>query len=254
MIKKSNNFSTIILVGGLGSRFSKSDEPPKHLTKLNKNLILTNIINNLRYSGFKHLIFPLGHKKEYFMRFFETRKNQKKFKFKTTKQKISVKDLNSNMSIISYFDAGKNTKKFTRIYKSLKFTNFENFLVIYGDDLANLNLKKVKKIYLSHKRKKVVVSVFKKNSQYGHLKINKKKEVVKFIEKPPHPLPVNIGFYLIGSEILKKFYKKSFELETHFLPILAKKNLLISHEHKGYFYSINDKKELLTAKKNLKYL
>ena len=67
-------------------------------------------------------------------------------------------------------------------------------------------------------------------------------------------MPVNIGFYLIGSEILKKFYNKNFELETHFLPILAKKNLLISHEHKGYFYSINDKKELLTAKKNLKNL
>ena len=53
---------------------------------------------------------------------------------------------------------------------------------------------------------------------------------------------------------MSKFYDKKFELETDFLPILAKKNLLISHEHKGYFYSINDKKELLTAKKNLKNL
>jgi len=254
MIKKNINFSTIILVGGQGSRFSKLNDPPKHLTKLNKNLILNIIINKLKYSGFKHFIFPLGHKKEYFIRFFESKKNQKKFKFKTMKGNISSKDLNSNLSIISYFDAGKSTKKISRIYKSLKFTKFENLLVVYGDDLANLNFKRIKKIYSFHDRKKVVVSVFKKNSQYGHLKINKKNEVVKFIEKPPHPLPVNIGFYLINTQILKKFYNKNFELETHFLPNLAKKNLLISHEHKGYFYSINDKKELLTAKKNLKNL
>ena len=254
MIKKNVNFSTIILVGGQGSRFSKPNDPPKHLTKLNKNLILNNIINNLKLSGFKHFIFPLGHKKEYFIKFFQSKKNQKKFKFKVIKNKISLENLESNISIISYFDAGKNTKKITRIYKSLKFTSLENLLVVYGDDLANLNFKKIKRIYSAHDRKKVIVSVFKKNSQYGHVKINKKNEVIKFLEKPPHPLPVNIGFYLINVEILKKFYNKKYELETDFLPILAKKNILISHEHKGYFYSINDKKELNTAKKNLKNL
>ena len=254
MIKKDIIFSSIILVGGQGSRFSKLKDPPKHLTKLNKNLILNNIVFNLSGSGFKHFIFPLGHKKEYFIKFFESKKNQKKFKFKVINKKISSKDLSSNINIISYFDAGKNTKKMTRIYKSLRFSNLENFLVVYGDDLANLNFKKIKDLYSFHKKKKVVVSVFKKNSQYGHLKINKRNEVTKFIEKPPHPLPVNIGFYLINKKVLSKFYDKKFELETDFLPILAKKNLLISHEHKGYFYSINDKKELLTAKKNLKKL
>ena len=254
MNKKNINFSTIILVGGEGSRFSKLSDPPKHLTKLNKNLILINIMNNLSNSGFKHFIFPLGNKKEYFINFIESKKNQKKFGFKVIRNQASLKDLDSNKSLISYFDAGKKTKKITRIYKSLKFTSLKNFLIVYGDDLANLNFKKIKRIYSSYKGNKVIVSVFKKNSQYGHVKINEKKEVIEFIEKPPHPLPVNIGFYLIEKKILNKFYNKKFELETDFLPILAKKNLLISHEHKGYFYSINDKKELLTAKKNLKNL
>ena len=47
---------------------------------------------------------------------------------------------------------------------------------------------------------------------------------------------------------------KTFELENNFLPILTKLKLLTSYEHKGYFYSINDKKELINAKKNLKNL
>ena len=36
------------------------------------------------------------------------------------------------------------------------------------------------------------------------------------------------------------------------IPFLSKKNLLYTYEHKGYFFSINDKKELLYAEKKLK--
>ena len=141
----------------------------------------------------------------------------------------------------------------TRILKSIKYSN-SNLLIVYGDDLANVNLSKIKNLFFINKNKKVVVSVYKKNSQYGHLEINKKNEVTKFIEKPPHPLPINIGFYMMSVDVLRQFYKESFELETDFLPQLAKKKMLVSNEHKGYFYSINDKKELLIAKKNLKNL
>ena len=59
---------------------------------------------------------------------------------------------------------------------------------------------------------------------------------------------------MMSVDVLRQFYKESFELETDFLPQLAKKKMLVSNEHKGYFYSINDKKELLIAKKNLKNL
>ena len=79
MSQHNENFSTIILVGGKGSRFSKIESPPKHLTKLNKNLILINIINYINKSGFKHFIFPLGYKKKYFIKFFESKYNQSKF-------------------------------------------------------------------------------------------------------------------------------------------------------------------------------
>ena len=41
---------------------------------------------------------------------------------------------------------------------------------------------------------------------------------------------------------------------SSFLPKLTKKGLLVSYEHKGYFYSINDKKELIAAKKIKKFI
>ena len=130
----------------------------------------------------------------------------------------------------------------------------DDFLIVYGDDLANVDLDNLVKKYIKLKKKKILVTVYKKNSQYGHLKIDRKGRVKKFIEKPPHPLPINIGFYLLNKEVFLKNYKKNLELENEFLPRIAKKNLLESFEHKGYFYSINDKKELLTARKKLKKL
>ena len=96
-----------------------------------------------------------------------------------------------------------------------------------------------------------MVTIFKKNSQYGHLITNNKGDVIKFIEKPPHQYPVNIGNYILTKNLLKKYKRKNYELENNFLPLLAKKKLLVSNEHKGYFYSINDKKELIIAKRKL---
>ena len=55
-----NLLSVVILVGGSGSRFSNINEPPKQLSKLNKNYILINIIDHLKTYGFNHFVFPLG--------------------------------------------------------------------------------------------------------------------------------------------------------------------------------------------------
>ena len=74
-----NSISAVILVGGVGSRFSAINEPPKQLSKLNKNIILINIMNNFKRFGLNHFIFPLGSKKSFFIKFFNDQKNIKKY-------------------------------------------------------------------------------------------------------------------------------------------------------------------------------
>ena len=248
------SISVVILVGGVGSRFSSINEPPKHLSKLNKNLILINILNNFKKFGCNHFIFPLGAKKKFFIKFFNTKKNIKKYNFNVLKKNFKKDKLRSDKINISLFDAGENTKKLIRITKSFNYTYNEDLLVTYGDDLANVNLKSLVKKYNSLNKKKAIVTVYKKRSQYGHLIIDKRGSVKKFVEKPPHQHPINIGFYLFSKDILMSYAKNSYELESHFLPKLTKLNLLESYEHKGYFYSINDKKELMNAKIKLKKL
>ena len=254
MSNNINSISVVILVGGTGSRFSEINEPPKQLSKLNKNIILINILNNFKKFGFNHFIFPLGAKKDFFIKFFNAKKNIKKYNFNLLRKKFKKKEIKADKLNISLFNAGENTKKINRIEKSFNYTNNQDLFVTYGDDLADVNMKEILKKYLSSNKKKVVVTIFKKKSQYGHLLVNKNGLVKKFIEKPPHQYPINIGFYLLPKNLFKKYNKKNFELENNFLPILTKLKLLTSYEHKGYFYSINDKKELINAKKNLKNL
>ena len=151
------------------------------------------------------------------------------------------------------FNAGKKTNKMNRVSKSIKYLLKEDLLIVYGDDLSNINLRQVFKKYQSQHKKKAIITIFKKRSQYGHVKINKNGLIKKFIEKPIFNHPINIGNYLINSSLVKK-YKSKKEFESNFLPKLSKKGLLLSYEHKGFFYSINDKKELIIAKKRLKKL
>ena len=149
----TKSFSAIVLVGGKGTRFSRENDPPKHLTKLNKNLIIINIINFLKKSGFQHFIFPLGAKKKFFMNFFNSKNNQKKYKFELL-DKFNNLNLRLSKTYITLFDAGENTKKLSRIYKSLKKSSLDDFLILYGDDLANVNLEKLTNKYIRLKKKK----------------------------------------------------------------------------------------------------
>jgi glucose-1-phosphate cytidylyltransferase len=243
--------SIIILVGGSGTRFSKLHEPPKQLQKIKNTYILMHTINRLKKFGFNHFIFPLGYKKSYFEKFFKNKKNVSKFKFNILKNKNFSKDLDKKKINLSLFDAGKKTNKLNRIYKSLKYIQNKYFIVTYGDDIANINYNKL--IDNFNKYKKLIVTIFKKKSQYGHVLINfNNHDVLKFIEKPPYQYPINIGNYFFDKDIIVKFKKKNFDLEKNLLPMLAKKKLLSSIEHRGFFYSINDKKELLEARKKLK--
>ena len=252
MKAKKKFISTVILVGGSGSRFSSTTEPPKQLSKLNKEFILIHILNRFKKFGLNHFIFPLGFKKKYFIKFFNSKKNISKYKFNILKKKFKQKDIFSDKLNISFFDAGKNTSKLSRIYKSLNYLISDDLLVAYGDDLANIKLSQLFKKFYLYKKKKAIITIFKKKSQFGHVITDKRGLVRKFVEKPPHQYPINIGNYLFASKLIKKFKKYKYELEDNFLPILSKHKLLQSYEHKGYFYSINDKKELIIAKKKLK--
>ena len=249
MIKKNKINTSIILVGGTGSRFSKIDEMPKQLAKINKEIIIIKIIKQLNRSGINYFIFPLGHKKEFFIKFFNSKENIKKFNLNIVK---SFNKIKKNKININYFNAGKETSKLNRILRSFKKIKSSDFLITYGDGLANVNFRKLFSLYFKDEGQKIYLTSCKKRSQYGHLKIDNKNFIKTFEEKPILQDPVNIGYYIFNKLIFNQNYNSKFELESNFLPRLIENNVLKSHLHTGYFFSIDDKKDVLRAEKFFK--
>ncbi len=237
--------SAIILVGGKGSRFSDIKGPPKHLALIQGEPIIIKIINLFRKHDINEIVFPLGYKKNFYKSFFNSLSNQKKYNFSLSK--ITKK----KQVLIKIFDSGLETSKLGRIKKALRFFKNEDFIVTYGDGITNLNLKKLSRQYFRKKNKKLFVSTFYKNSQYGHVNHDAKGQVKKFVEKPILKDPVNIGFYVFNKKTFNLFYKKKYELEKDFLISVIKKKLLCSFLHKGFFYSIDDKKDLVFVQNKL---
>ena len=69
-MKAIKNKTLIILLGGKGTRFSDLKSSPKQLLQLNNHNILMNIILNYKKFKINNFILPLGHKSEYFKRYF----------------------------------------------------------------------------------------------------------------------------------------------------------------------------------------
>ena len=239
----------IILLGGKGSRFSKIDQYPKQLVKLNKNSLLSSIFLYYKKYNLNYFILPLGYKKNFFTKFFQNRKNIIKKKFNIIKNKKT--NFKKNFINLKLFNANEKSSKLERIYKSTKFFNNNFFMVTYGDGLANINFHKQLKFYNKNKKKNLV-TVYKIRSQYGHVKISKKLNVLNFEEKPYLKLPINIGYYVFNKFDFLKFFNKKEELEDNFLPKLLKKGTLSAFQHNGFFFNIDNKKDLEQVKNKYK--
>ena len=248
-MKKFKNLSCIILLGGKGTRYSNLKDPPKQLIKIHKRTLIENILIQMKKNGINNFILPLGYKKNFFYNFFYKKKYIGKYKVNL----VDSKNINSTNAInLRLFDAGNNVSKLSRIKKSLEFINTNFFFVTYGDGISDINISKIFKLYLN--LKKMIVSSIKIKSQYGHLKIKKNNYVSNFFEKPFFDMPINIGYYLFTKDLFYENYSKNYELETTFLKKIIKKRQLLSYFHKGYFFNIDKKIDLLRIKKENKKL
>jgi glucose-1-phosphate cytidylyltransferase len=240
---KNPKIPVVILCGGKGSRFSKLSEMPKQLSLLNGKPLIMHIIDHFYNSGLNFIILPLGFKKKMFFKFFKSKINKKKYKFNLIKK---IEEISPKYKNILLFDAKERSNKLERIRKSLKFISQDKFIATYGDGISNVNIKSLLKF---SNRSACVVTSYKTKSQYGHIIMDKKNILKKFVEKPYLDNPINIGFYVFKKNIILKNFSKKIDLEDGLLPMLLKKINIYSYLHKGYFYSVDNAKDLEELRK-----
>jgi glucose-1-phosphate cytidylyltransferase len=227
-IEFKKNLTVIILCGGKGQRLRPlTSEVPKPLLKINNKPILEHIINHLLNYNIRNIIIASGYKNKIIKNFIS-----EKFK--------------KNIKVI---DTGVKSGILERIKKVINRRK-SDFLICYGDTLANININKLIRFYLVNK-KKIIVTSYELKSSFGILNIGKKdNSVFDFKEKPNLNAWFNIGYIIIPQKnciLLSRF--KKFE---NFLKYCAKKKIMKSYKHLGKHITINTITELENAKQLIK--
>ena len=168
------------------------------------------------------------------------------------KNYVLFSDENFHIKSLNNLSLGKDSAKINQTIKNNVLKD-KNFLLFNLNPNQKILLVKIKNANTSLENEKIGAEFYnfvKKNSLYSvtifdinFYNFNKQNKF--FLEEFLH------GATLKSYES-KKYITKKGELETSMLQSLAKNNVLQTFEHKGYFYSINDKKELNLAKQKLK--
>ena len=228
MIKRA-----IILAGGKGTRLKPFTKIlPKPLMPIGKFTILEIVIRQLKYYGFKHITITVNHQAKLIKAFFG---DGKKFNI-----------------IIDYVLEKKplGTMGPIRGIKNLP----ENFLVMNGDILTDLNFKK---LYKDHTKNKnlFTISSYKRNEliDYGLLETNKSKNLTKFVEKPHKIYQVSMGIYILRKNILKYIpSNKFFGFDNLMYKLLKLKKKVKIRNHNGYWLDIGRPADYIVANEQFK--
>ena len=220
---KSKLDQALILCGGKGQRLKPiTNKIPKPLVKIGKEPILSHQIKYLYNNGVNDFVVATGYKSELIEKFI--------------KQSFD----NLNITIVDSGDADI----LVRINDCKKYLH-NQFLICYGDTLADINIKKLNEFHNNHNGK-VTISSYQLHSQFGIVKTNNDNLVLEFLEKPKLDAWINIGYFVFDKTALLN--KDNF---ADFISYLAELEDLYSYKHKGLHITVNTLKELKEAELNI---
>ena len=238
MIKK-----VVILAGGLGTRLSEETKLiPNPMVKIGRMPILLHLIKYYSTYGVQNFIICLGYKgnviKKFFLNYEKKNKNFCVHINKIIQNKLK-KDYKSNIILV---DTGIDTQTGGRLQKVKKFIDKnENFYFTYGDGLSNVNLNKLLKFHLKHKKMCTVTAV-QPNNKFGVLNIAKNHYVNFFNEKPKNDW-INGGFFVLRDSVIKLIKNKKTIFERSTLKKITKKKQLVAFKHKGFWQCMDTERD-----------
>ena len=208
----------LILAGGRGKRLRPlTDKIPKSLIPINKKPLIQYTIKYLKKFGINEIIICTGYKSNQIQNFLKKKKNFGcKIEYSIEKSPLGT--------------AGA-------IRNAIKNLSDESFLVINGDVITNIDLKKILK-------KPNTIAANELKTKFGTMKI-KNNKILKFNEKTDvENVWMNPGLYHLSTDILKILPRKG-SLEAEIFPKLAKKKALHTVKFKNVlWHSIDSFKDI----------
>lgn len=241
---------TVILCGGMGTRIRDVNENiPKPMIPIGRQPILWHIMKIYSAGGFNEFILCLGYKgqviKEFFLNYY-TMINDITIDL-STPNAIEYHDGNSREEWkVTLADTGIDTMTGARVARIKKYLGSDkNFMLTYGDGLADINITALVEFHKSH-GKMVTVTGVHPAGRFGEMELSEGGRVRAFAEKPQvSEGRINGGFFVMRKEFIDRYLieKSDLILEQSPLSQCAKDGELVSFNHDGYWQPMDTYRE-----------
>ena len=229
----------VIFAGGLGTRLREETEfRPKPMVHIGNRPILWHIMKIYAHYGFKDFILCLGHKgemiKEYFYDY-EVLNNDFTIELGNKKNIQIHRDTDEKGWRVTLADTGEKALKGTRLKRVQEYIDGDQFMLTYGDGVANIDISALLKFHQGHGKLGTVTGI-NPTSRFGELKV-KGDKVGSLQEKPRdgHGL-INGGFFVFNKGIFNYLSDDdNCDLEIGALEEVARTGELMVYRHKGFW-------------------
>jgi len=197
------NIKAFVLCGGRGTRLRPYTYTiPKPMLPLGEKPILEYVINNLKLNGIEDITLTVGYLKERIMDYFG--------------------DGGDWGVDITYFEEDENNPLNTAgSIACAKDSVNESFVVLMGDHLTTINLRKMVK---HHQEEKNTATLGLKKQgtplEYGIVELDSDGKIVQFKEKPIVTNLINAAIYVFEPEVFA-YIKKGLDFGKNILPKLV---------------------------------
>ncbi|MBI3133436.1 MAG: NTP transferase domain-containing protein [Bacteroidetes bacterium] len=218
----------IILAGGMGTRLRPYTVVlPKPLMPVGDYPILEVIIRQLAHFGFNHITLTVNHQADLIRSFFGD----------GSKWNIKID--------YSLEDKPLSTMGPLTLIKDLP----ENFLVMNGDILTDLDFGQFYQQHVSEKALFTISSAIREQvNLYGVLEKDAQGNLTRFLEKPKHTFLVSMGVYMLSREVLQYIPQNvSYGFDQLMLQFLEKKKNVAVKPFSGYWLDIGRPDDYMQA-------
>lgn len=252
---------TIILCGGEGTRMKEETEfKPKPLVLVGGKPILWHIMKIYAHYGYKEFVLALGYKgemiKDYFL---NQRKYLNNFTLDTKTNEVVYHSNEAEDFKITFVETGLKSLTGERVRRLGEYLDGEDFMVTYGDGLANIDISKLVEF---HRQQDTIgtISGVHPITRFGVLSINEKTKKVKLfrqfgvIDENMTAIQIhqarksymndfiNGGFMVFKNNMLNYIHEDSM-IEQAFVQ-LAEEGKLSVYEHVGLWKSMDTYKDV----------
>ncbi len=231
----------VILAGGRGTRLAEETTiRPKPMVEIGGKPILWHIMQIYAHFGVREFIIAAGYKgemiKEYFANFF-LHNNDYRFDLKSGQRELlSEGSIDWSVSVV---DTGLDTNTAGRVAQLRDLLVGEDFMLTYGDGVADIDIAALRSVHDSHDRLATVTAV-RPPARFGSLDIAGG-VVRRFIEKPQTESGwINGGFFVFRPgmfDYVSKIDPRGEEqsLERAVLERMSADGQLMAHQHEGFW-------------------